>query len=225
VTQRVMAAAWAEQIYGVGREAGVLVYARFGSGVASGIILNNQIYDGSSFTAGDVSGLTVSTDNPDRRQGTLQALVTRGALVDRAGQLLGCGEYAGSAVLKTAGGTPDQITLEMICAAALAGDALAHRVIVEAGRYIGVAITNLIGILDPAIVVLGGPLAQAGHVLLAAVREEVQRRSDPYAYTAVQILLSELGELGPAMGAASLALKQFLSPTQLPDIRTPVQLA
>jgi predicted NBD/HSP70 family sugar kinase len=225
VTQRVMAAAWAEHTFGNAREAASLVYARFGSGVASGIILNDQLYTGTSNFAGDIANMTFLPHDAGAnlvQPVSLQALVTREAITARARQLLLQGAAASSCALDAAGGDPQRITLEMLCQGALQHDALARRVIVEAGQYIGVAVANLIGILNPALVVLGGPLTQAGDVLLEAVREQVWRCCNRHEHGSVRIVFSELGDRAPALGAANLAIRQFLSPTPLPDIHTPL---
>ena len=226
VTQRVMAAAWAERMFGCGQQAHTLLYARFGSGIATGIILNDQIYTGASHMAGDIANMTVIADgfHDGRRDESkssnatsglnnevwLQNLISREAITRRAQQLVPANDPA-----------LPELTLESVCRAARDGHEIAASIIEEAGRYIGIAISNVIGILNPEIVVIGGPLATAGDVLLGAVSREMQARCSPYAYSAVKLFLSELGERAPAWGAASLALKQFISPARLPEMRMP----
>ena len=225
VTQRVMAAAWAEHTFGNAREAASMVFARFGSGVASGIILNDQLYMGASNFAGDIASMTFLPHGADTNHVqpvSLQALVTREAITARARQLLLEGAFRTSSALAAAGGDPLQITLEMLCEGALQDDALSRCVIGEVGQYVGVAIANLIGILNPTLVVLGGPLTQAGDVLLEAVRDQVWRCCNCHEHGSVHIVFSELGDRAPALGAANLAIRQFLSPTPLPDMRTPL---
>jgi predicted NBD/HSP70 family sugar kinase len=225
VTQRVMAAAWAEHTFGNAREAASMVFARFGSGVASGIILNDQLYTGASNFAGDIASMTFlphGTDANHAQPVSLQALVTREAITARARQLLLEGAFRTSSALAAAGGDPLHITLEMLCDGAVQDDALSRCVISEAGQYVGVAMANLIGILNPTLVVLGGPLTQAGDVLLEAVRDQVWRCCNRHEHGSVRIVFSELGDRAPALGAANLAIRQFLSPTPLPDMRTPL---
>jgi predicted NBD/HSP70 family sugar kinase len=225
VTQRVMAAAWAEHTFGNAREAASMVFARFGSGVASGIILNEQLYTGASNFAGDIASMTFlphGTVTDFVQPASLQALVTRDVITARARQLLLEGVFSASSVLDAAGGDPSHITLEMLCEGAMQNDALSQRVIIEAGQYIGVAIANVISILNPTLVVLGGPLTRAGSVLMEAVRDQVWRCCNRHEQGSVRIVFSELGDRAPALGAANLAIRQFLSPTPLPDMRTPL---
>ena len=225
VTQRVMAAAWAERTYGLGRHVQSLVYARIGSGVAAGIVLNNQLYTGISHYAGNLAGMTFLAhgSSVDLLQPvSLQALVTREALMARARQLLLGGTFTTSSALDAAGGNPAAITLELLCQGALQDDPLCRKVIAEAGNFVGLALANVVNILNPAMVVLGGPLAQAGQIFLQAVREQIQASCNRNAYQGLEVCLSEVGEQAPALGAASLAIRQFLSPTALPDIRQPL---
>jgi predicted NBD/HSP70 family sugar kinase len=225
VAQRVMAAAWAERWFGRGRTVHSLVYARIGSGAATGIILNDQLYMGASHLAGDIANMTFlphGSPTDLHQPVALKSLVTREALVSRARQLLLEGAFTASSALDGAGGDPARITLGLLCRGAVDGDPLCRKVIVEAGRFVGVAMANVIGVLNPAVVVLGGPLADAGQAYLEAVREQVRLCCNRYAAGAVEIGLSELGDRAPALGMASLAIQQFLSPAALPDMRTPM---
>jgi len=226
VTQRVMAAAWAERTFGYGRDLGVhtLVYARFGSGVAAGIIINDQLYVGSSFMAGDIANMGFYSTALDGEvesngnAGTLQTLVTRQALVERAKHLIVQRGHDATRLVAT------NLTLEGICLAAREGDSLARQVLIEAGKHIGRALSNVIGILNPEIVTLGGPLTHAGDVLLDAVNDELSRRCSRFALSSVQVRISELGDRAEALGAASLAITQFLSPTRVHGVRTPLAM-
>lgn len=225
VTQRVMAAAWAEHIFGSARGSNSMVFARFGSGVATGIILNDQLYTGTSNFAGDIANMSFLPQGSatDLMQPVgLQSLVTRAAITARARELLLEGTFTSSSALDAAGGDPACITLEMLCDGARQNDPLSRDVIIEAGRFVGVAMANVIGILNPALVVLGGPLTRAGGVLLESVLDQVERCCNRYERSSVRIIISELADRAPALGAANLAIQQFLSPTRLPDMRTPL---
>lgn len=227
VTQRVLAAAWAERMFGGGRDVKSLVYARFGSGVAMGIVISDQLYTGANYFAGDIANMTFLphySANDLVQPVNLQSLVTRKAIPDRARQLLLQGVHTSSSALNAAEGDPYKITLEMLCQGALDNDPLSRQVIIEVGQFIGIAVANLVGILNPPLVVLGGPLIRAGHVLLSAVRDQVKRCHNRHDPAPVRLILSDLGELAPALGAANLAIKQFLSPMQFPDVRHPMSV-
>lgn len=224
VTQRVMAAAWAE--YKLGRAQGVnsMAYVRLGSGVASGIILNGQLYTGANYFAGNIADMCFL---PHRspvdlvQPVSLQSLVTRDAITARARQLLLEGDFTSSTALDAAGGDAHAITLEMLCAGAVQHDRLSRRVITEAGRLIGVALANLISILNPELIVLGGPLTLAGSALIDSAQEQVRKCCNAYELAPTRIVISELGDKASSLGAADLAIMQFLNASPLPAMRTP----
>ncbi len=225
VTQRVMAAAWAEHTFGSARSAKTIVYARFGSGVASGIILNNQLYTGANYFAGNIASMSFLPHGSSidlTQPVSLQSLVTRDAITARARQLLREGDFTSSDALDAAGGDPHAITLEMLCAGAVRNDRLSRRVIIEAGRFVGLAVANLVSILNPDLVVLGGPLTLAGDVLIETVVDQVERCCNRHGHISTRIVVSELGYKASALGAANLAIRHFLNPLRLPDMRTPL---
>lgn len=223
VTQRVMAAAWAEYIFESAHNIDSLVYARFGSGVACGIILKGQLYTGANYFAGNISDVTLVPYNSamDPIQPVkLKSLVTRDAITTRARQLLLETRFARSKLLDAAEGDSKRITLEMLCEHAVQGDPLSRHVILEAGKFIGIAMANLISILNPELIVLGGPLTLAGDILLDTIRDQVAQCCNYYERSSITI--SKLGDRASALGAANLALRQFLNPVPLPEIKVPL---
>lgn len=108
-------------------------------------------------------------------------------------------------MIDLAGGRVEAVTAEAVAAAARAGDALALEIIAEAVAYLGMGIANIVSLLNPEIVVLGGGLFHAADVLLEPVRREVGRWAQPLAARAVRIELSGLGEDAGLYGCGRLA--------------------
>ncbi|MCK7483593.1 MAG: ROK family protein [Candidatus Moduliflexus flocculans] len=104
-----------------------------------------------------------------------------------------------------AGGRVEDVTAEVVAAAARAGDALALEIVAEAVAYLGMGIANIVSLLNPEIVVVGGGLFHAADVLLEPVRREVGRWAQPLAARAVRIELSGLGEDAGLYGCGKLA--------------------
>ena len=96
-----------------------------------------------------------------------------------------------------------------VCEAAAAGSLRAKRAVRQAGEYIGMAIANVINLLDPGPVILNGGLVQAGALLVDPIRKAVAQHTMKGANQATRIELSELGLLAGAMGAAMLPLRPF----------------
>jgi predicted NBD/HSP70 family sugar kinase len=85
------------------------------------------------------------------------------------------------------------------------GDVTCIKLIREGGRRVGGVLATLVSFSNPSMIVIGGGLAQLGHVLLAEIRSVVYRRSLPLATGNLPVVLSELGGRAGVTGAAVLA--------------------
>jgi predicted NBD/HSP70 family sugar kinase len=101
---------------------------------------------------------------------------------------------------------PD-FTLHDAIDAALAGDAGCRRVIADAGRHIGIALANLVNLLSPELIVVGGELAGAGDILLNPIRDAVARYAIETAASATTLVPTELGDDAEVLGAIALAVR------------------
>ncbi len=89
------------------------------------------------------------------------------------------------------------------------GDAKAREVIAQAGHHLGLALANLVNILNPQMIVIGGGVAGAGNLLLGPARETLRRWAQPLAAQQVQISRSRLGARAGLLGAAKLCFDQL----------------
>ncbi len=93
-------------------------------------------------------------------------------------------------------------TVEEAVHAAYAGDERATAGLAEIGRYLGIGISNVIVLLTPERVVLGGGVAGAGELLLRPIRDEIRRRVHVTSWQAIDVVVAELGTTAGAIGAA-----------------------
>jgi predicted NBD/HSP70 family sugar kinase len=105
-----------------------------------------------------------------------------------------------------AGGRLSDITVPQVFDAARQDDGVAIAVVRDTARYIGMAIGNLVAIVDPDVVVLGGLMAEAADLLLEPLRAEAARRMSPSVAGTLQIVPGVLGDDAPALGAARAAM-------------------
>jgi predicted NBD/HSP70 family sugar kinase len=91
---------------------------------------------------------------------------------------------------------------------ARAGDIGCRRVITDAGRVVGRAVSMLINVLNPELVVVGGDLAAAGDLLLDGVRDSIARAALPSAAEAARIVTGVLGERAQVLGAIALVISE-----------------
>jgi predicted NBD/HSP70 family sugar kinase len=191
--------ALAEVAMGAGRGLRDVVYVKASWGIGGAIVLNGQLRRGSSGFAGELAHIQVRDDGPLCRCGQ------RGCL----------GSFASGHILLEAlealHGT--HLDLDDMVDLAASGDAGVCRVLTDSGREIGAVLASLCNVLNPEAVVVGGELGRAGSPLLDGVREGLDRGALPGS-AAVSLFPAALGELGGALGAASLIVRSGAVPAQ-----------
>jgi len=205
--------ALSEAWWGAGVNVANLIYIKVATGIGSGHVINGEIYRGATGFAGEIGHLPIDPNGPPcvcGLQGCLVTFVGAAALTARAESLLH--EFPKSSLVG------QNLTIEAIENAALAGDPLAVQVAEEAAEHLGIAMTGVINLMNPAMVIVGGGLARLGDLILHKVREMAQGRTLMHSLTASKIRVSDLGPQSIAVGAATLVLKAALEDSRLfPD--------
>jgi len=201
------AAAYGEKWVGAGRDARSLVLFTLGTGIGGGIVLDGEVWHGSTGFAGELGHQTIVPNGPlcgCGNYGCLEALASATALVRRLREAVAAGRPTGLAARVTGG---EKVTAKDINAAATAGDATARELMEETGRYLGIAAASMINVLNPQMVVFSGGMTAAGEMLLQPIRQEAKRRAIPAAYAATRIVFAKLGNDAGLIGAAGCVLK------------------
>jgi glucokinase len=173
----------AELRLGAGRGCRTMVGLVLGTGVGGVVVVNGDVHFGHDGTGGEVGHQTLHPDGPPCTCGN------RGCLE----------AFARADAVAAACGTA---TAEEAVSAARAADPRAVAGMAEVGRWLGIGISNLIVVLTPDRVVLGGGVAGAGEFLLEPIRAEVRARVHVTDLDAVDIIRGELGTWAGAIGAA-----------------------
>ncbi len=187
-----------------------MVYLTISTGIGGGLILNNRLFTGGNGIGGEVGHLTVEPRGRRCRCGNIGCLetVASGTAIARiARERIAAGEP--SSLVDMVNGNLDLITAKEVNEAGQHGDPLAKSVFVEAGMYLGIAIVNLMYLLNPSLFVLGGSVTKAGDLLLAPLRATVEDRA-PLAYREQTRIVTAMleGDVG-LWGALSLCLMQL----------------
>ena len=173
----------AELRLGAGRGASSMVGLTLGTGVGGVIAVGGRVHQGHDGTAGELGHQTIDPDGPWCGCGNR-----------------GCVEaYARADQIAAACGTA---TAEEAVRAAQAGDAQARAGLADVGRYLGIGIANMITVITPDRVVIGGGVAAAGELLFGPIRAEIARRVKTTSIEDVTVVAAELGILAGAIGAA-----------------------
>ncbi len=199
------AAVAAEAWVGAARNAKHAICLWIGDRVFCGTLLNGEPWMGAHGLAGAAAWMAL---NPVERQdyrkyGSLAAEVSNKGIARRLAWRIQAGDH--SAVLERAGDL-DAITAVHVFEGARAGDGVAISVVRDTGRYVGMAVANLVAAIDPEVIVLGGALAAAGDLLFDPVKQECLRRLPPEMGEHLRFEISPLADEGVAIGAAALAL-------------------
>ncbi|MCF2526566.1 ROK family transcriptional regulator [Yinghuangia soli] len=180
-------------------DAGDLVFVKVSTGIGAGIVSEGKVYRGALGAAGEIGHIPVAGGTGTRcwcgNVDCLEVLASGRHLVETLAA-------HGAAV----SGVRDVVAL------AAAGHPEAVRLVRESGRLLGEVLASVVNVLNPAVVVLGGDLADAGDPLLAGVREVVYRRSTAVATRELKIVASRLGEEAGLAGCAVMALDRILAP-------------
>lgn len=194
-----------EQWCGIARGLKDVVFLAVGTGIGAGIIVDGNLCRGSEDIAGAVGWFALDPLFREEyaEMGCFEAEASGNSVARKAIQLIREGEL--SLMLDLADGNPDEITSETVAEAARKDDVLAQKVIDSTIKYLSMGIANIVSILNPQMIVLGGGLFQAGDLFLDPIRKEFRRWAQPMAAKNVKIELSSLGEDAGLYGAGKLA--------------------
>lgn len=181
-----------------------LVYMYLGWGVGGAIVIGGDLHQGRNHTAGELGGMIVAS-NDNGKPLTLGEMVGVGQLVGRIRRELARGRASQLSTL--AGECREYDAARAIWAAALEDDSLAAEIVEHTAHYVGVAVANLVNMLNPEEIVLGGALACWGERFASLVHEQAAEISLVVPFNAVVITPSMASETAPALGAAALVLK------------------
>lgn len=197
-------AALAELTSGAAVGARNAVVMTLGTGIGAGIIADGAVYRGGSF-AGEAGHMTMIPDGEPcecGRRGCWETLVSGRRFGEEARRIVNADPHGVLATIVD-GAEPSGSFLGV---AAAAGDVAARDAVIEAGRWLGRGVANLVAILDPELIVVGGAAVAVGDVLLSAAREEVVRFVEGAAHRQpVRIEVAQCGPRAGAIGAALLA--------------------
>ena len=181
-----------------------------GTGIGGGIILDGKLFSGFNGTAGEIGHMVLEVGGPKcncGNQGCFEALASRTAIFRKLTEAVASGKKT----ILTESLGPDLKDLRSgdLRKAIKKGDKLVETIIEEAAEYTGIAVANLINLLNPQVVVLGGGVIDAlGDEMMAIILETAQDYGMSGALKGVDIVASKRGDDAGILGAAVLARRQ-----------------
>jgi glucokinase len=192
-----------------GAEAGTrnLVFLTIGTGIGGGVVIDGRLRLGPLGAAGEVGHQTVIADGPMcgcGNRGCLEAVASGSALTGEGVRLLRSG--LAPHLLELAGGEASGVNPLRMAEAARLGDTAVAQAIKRAAEYLGIGVANLVTILHPEVVVLGGGVSGMGELLLGPVRRAILERVRMFPADNVRVECSTLGERAGLFGGIALAV-------------------
>ncbi|PDO09502.1 MAG: sugar kinase [Candidatus Reconcilbacillus cellulovorans] len=196
------------------RSARHLLYVHVGAGIRSAMMADGDIVYGAVDTEGTAGQIVIRADGipprvPGGNYGALESYVSVPALEERARAGLKEGRDSVMAELAP-GGDPEQVRLEHVLEAVRSGDPFAVELLTQAATDFGIGLANMLNVLHPEKVILGGPLA-TGHPIFFRTAVRVARAKTYYdAVCPVAFAVGRLGEEAQATGAAALVIRAMI---------------
>jgi len=202
------AAAMGEYTFGKNhknRENLIVINARHGIG--AGVVINGRLFHGDGGGAGEIGHVVVIPQGGllcrCGNRGCLETVASAQAIVKRVQQLAGLPNHAQWPV------RAEEISFEQVEQAFAAGDPLVREIVLDAGRYIGLAISGLVGMLNIHEIVLIGDMTRFGEAWLAAIRETVAQSSLFGLAQETQVEIGEMGRNAIVLGASALLSSDY----------------
>ncbi|TRZ55020.1 MAG: ROK family protein [Streptomycetaceae bacterium] len=203
------AAAWGEAKFGAGRNQDHMMMLTVGTGIGGGVVVNGALYRGAFGIAAEFGHMRVVPDGHlcgCGARGCFEQYASGNALLRHAREAISASPEIARNLLSRGDGSVQGLTGKAITDAARDGDPVALAAFNTTGQWLGAGIATLSVILDPACVVIGGGVIDAGEILLKPTREALERTM-PFAgkHPYPTIIAAELGNEAGLVGVADLA--------------------
>jgi len=203
------AAAWGEAVYGAGRGESELMMVTVGTGIGGGLVNNGALYRGAFGVAAEFGHMRVVPNGllcGCGKLGCFEQYASGSALHRHLLEAIEKDPAGGAALLARGDGTIAGIKGHHITDAAREGDPIAVGAFNTTGDWLGAGIASLCVIVDPACVVIGGGVIDAGDLLMVPTRAAIEKYM-PFngKHPAPKVLVAELGNDAGLVGVADLA--------------------
>lgn len=206
------ACALAEWSMGAGKGCRNMIFLTFGTGMGAGLILNNELYSGTTSMAGEVGHIRMEKEGPFGygKYGSFEGFCSGGGIAKLGRMMAEEALREGKKPLFCQNETElDSISCKSIAEALEQGDGLAAEIFDIVGTYLGRGLSVLIDILNPEMIVIGSIYARQKNVLDKKMREALEQEALPVSRKACRIVPASLGELIGDYAAVSVGIKAY----------------
>jgi predicted NBD/HSP70 family sugar kinase len=203
---------------GAGKGTGDLLFVHLGSEIAAGLASDGRLHRGAQGAAGMIGHVPVESGGSAvcrcGNSGCLEVVAGADAIVAEASR---AAREERSRFLAEVLAQASAISIADVGLAAQRGDAVSAEILSRSGRQIGSVLAAIANAFNPALIVLGGEVAETGDILLAAVREAIYRSAHPLVTRDLRIIRSQMGDSAALVGAALTLIDDFFAPAFLAE--------
>jgi glucokinase len=202
------AAALAETLWGAGRGYKNVFYTCIGTGIGTGIVLDGKIYHGHTGAAAEGGHCSIDYRGPRcacGKPGCIEVYASGPSIARRARARLLAEPGSRSAMLELAGGDVDAVTTSILGKAYAAGDAAASEILVETVELLTLWLSNIVDLLDPDVLIVGGGVATMLQPFFGEIRERLPSLSVNPRAREIPLLPACYGEDSGIAGGAALS--------------------
>jgi len=196
-------------MFGAGKTVSSMVMMAIGTGIGGGVIIENELFLGRDGSAGEIGHINVEPNGVlcgCGSRGCLECYASGPAIAGAA--LRALVQQNDTIIRELVNGDYNKVTAAVVSQAAEKGDEVAKEILSHAGHQIGRVLAEVATVIDPEMIVVGGGVAQAGHVLFDAITEAFQKTLFIIKPETIQLKLSELGVMAGIQGCAAWGLKK-----------------
>ncbi len=190
------AGAVAEHRFGAGKGYHDMVFLTLGTGLGSGIIINDHLYCGANDMAGEIGHVRLTRGGPVgyNKAGSAEGWASGAGMAQIAERALMAAERSGRRTALLDGLKNGRVTAKDVGLAAQAGDAVARSIVRKSGKKLGEALAILVDILNPECIVIGGIAMRLGEMILVPARESMKKEALAQAASVCKVVPAQLGE-------------------------------
>ncbi|UUV17775.1 ROK family protein [Fusobacteria bacterium ZRK30] len=196
----VRAMALGEHKNGIGIDEDNFVVINIGEGVGAGIVLNNRLYRGEGYSAGEIGHITIEKNSPHLcscgKYGCLEAIVGSKRILNHVNA------KAGESYMKDP-------SIEKICDLALSGDKFSLNILEEIAENLGYSLSFLVNLLNPKVIIIVGEINSGGELFYKKLMNRVKKYSLKTSTLDLKIIPSKLGSDAATIGATTLVYENL----------------
>lgn len=204
-------AALAEALWGAAAGYRNVFYATLGTGIGAGIVTDRRIYVGRTGAAAEGGHMTIDFRGPRcgcGKRGCIEAYASGSAIGNRAQEKLREGHVKESLVTKLANDNAATVTCEIVAKAAAKGDQFACGILTDAADHLAIWLGNIIELLEPDVIVLGGGIGPLMMSYVDRIRESLKNWAINPRWREIPIVGAKYGSDSAMVGAAALCLSR-----------------